>query len=126
LCQRKKPRERLFSTKLIQLSISAASEDSLLRPLIALGCRTGSGGGTLLEPRLNFLKRHGLLVRPIDADHFIVALSQLPSLFKGFLLTRQFARQHFVLQFVIDIADKPTHLRTPFFSISSGVADCNS
>jgi hypothetical protein len=71
---------------------------------------------SLIEPRLYFFHWHKLFIRAFDSsDLFVFLLRQFPSVFEGFLLSRPFARQHFVLQIVVDIANMPSHICVPRF-----------
>ena len=78
--------------------------------------------GAFLEPCLDLQHGNGLVVRAIDAFDFIVALRQLPSFFERLFLRREFARNHLVLQFIIDIADKPSHQRVSLVPANATIA----
>lgn len=70
-------------------------------------------GGAAFEPRLYFQHGHGFVIWPLDGDDLVLALGQIPSLFKRFFFRRAFPGYHLMFQLVIDIADNPPHEKTP-------------
>jgi hypothetical protein len=72
------------------------------------------GRCSFFKPYKYFIQRDDLFIRPFDGGHLVISLRQGPGFLQSLVLGRPFARQHIVLQRVVDLSNMASHFSVSF------------